>query len=1113
MSANDCETFVELRCMTAFSFLRGASQPDELVGQAAALGYRRLAITDREGLHGVVRAHRAGKEAGVEILVGTEIPACGDSARPRPSEEGDGALVLLATDRASYGRLSLLLSEAKLRVGKGGFQLEPSDLARHAEGLMAIHAGPPDPLLLAREKELFGDRLSLAIERNLSPYDRIRIEAAQSASMRFGIPLVATSNVLMHDRARKPVQDILSCIRLGVRIDQAGRRLMPNASAYLRSPEEMSMLFRDFPEALARSVEIADQCRFRLSELSHHFALEILPTQEIEAAARQGLSMDIAAQVYLRKLVEKGAAERYPSGVPEKVRAQIEHELALIDQLHFAGYFLTVWDIVRFARSQNILCQGRGSAANSVVCYVLGITAIDPVRMELLFERFISAERGEPPDIDVDFEHERREEVMQYVYEKYGRDHAALVATVITYRGRSAFREVGKVFGLGEDQLDRLSDFASGLYDLPLAEEGQERVERHERDGRWSPPPEQRSILDELRAAGLDPDDRTIRQVLRWAHEILGLPRHLGQHTGGFLITREPVTEMVPIENASMPLRTVIAWDKDDIESLGFYKIDLLSLGMLTAIRRAFHLIRAHEGIELSLANIPAEDPAVYDMVTDADTIGTFQVESRAQMQMLPRLKPRTFYDLVVSIAIIRPGPIQGDMIHPYLRRRDGLEPIVYPHPALEEILGRTYGVPLFQEQVMKMAIRVAGFSGGEADELRRAIGWRSSLHIERMRERLITGMRARGIAEDYAQRIFRMIQGFGNYGFPESHAASFALLAYASCYLKRYHPAALLAGLLNSQPMGFYAPNTLIQDALRHGVEVRPLSVVKSEWGAILERGDAEVQGQWWAEKRQRDPDLGLARHAPAPVTPAVRLGLQQVRGMSEAHALRIIEARQERPFESIADLVDRAHLPRDAARNLATAGAFEDLEDARMASRREALWRVAALGEPATLFSGVELPSSSEAQIPLAPMSAEELLQADYRATGVSVGAHPVALARAELDRQGILGTRGLARAKNDARVRVGGLAITRQRPSTASGVVFITLEDEDGHMNLVVFPQVYERHRALASSAAMLIAEGKVQRTGAVLNVIVEGFEPLQVQSRKAVPKGRHDHFGHG
>ena len=1093
--------YVELRSATAFSFLRGASRPEELVAEAAALGHRRLAITDRNGLYGVVQAYRAGLEHGVEIIPGAELelavrgPAGPATARgaadaatgaagPEPvdatsADAGPVAerarrtgppplgaseaptLVLLPLDRGGYGRLCRLVTLGRRRVGKGGFALGLDDVAEAHEGLFAIHVGRPDPFRLAREKAIFGDRLALAIERRFVPDDRRRIEAAEQAAARHGIPLVATGGVLMHHPDRKPLQDILSCVRLGLRIDRAGRRLLPNGAAHLRPPESMDALFPEHPEAVRASVEIADRCRFRLGELHQSFTLEVLPEGE-------------TGMGYLRKLVARGVEERWPEGAPPEVARQVRHELDLIEELDFSGYFLTVWDLVRWARSQGILCQGRGSAANSVVCYALGITSIDPLRMNLLFERFISAERGEPPDIDVDFEHDRREEVMQYVFEKYGRERAAMVANVICYRDKLAFREVGKVFGLGEDQLERLSKTRSY----------------------WGPTPMR---PEDLQEAGLDPRDPRVGQVMRWGSELVGFPRHLGLHSGGFVITKEPLVELVPVENATMAHRTVIAWDKRDVETLGLVKVDLLALGMLSVVRRAFDAIEESEGRRLDLSTVPAEDDRVYEMIRNADTMGTFQVESRAQMQMLPRLRPRTFYDLVVSVAIVRPGPIQGDMIHPYLRRRDGEESVDYPHPALEDILGKTYGIPLFQEQVMKMAVAVAGFTPGEADQLRRAIGWQSQLHIDQLRERLVQGMLGNGLSLEFAERIFRMIQGFGGYGFPESHAASFALIGYASCYLKRYHPAAFLIGLLNSQPMGFYRPHTLVADAQRHGVEVRPVTVVDSGVQSALEAPDPERARAWWAHSEHperhhtpwADAEKEGLRFGRA-LQPAVRLGLDLVGGLKREVAERIVAARSEASFSDLADFMRRVDAPKDQASRLAAAGAFAPFGLAR----RDALWEVLTLERSGPLFRGVGLlPAAGAAPAPLPPMSAAERIQADYAAVGMCLETHPMVLLREEMDRQGVLGTKALHRIPTGRRVEVGGLVVIRQRPSTAKGVVFVTLEDEDGHMNLVVFQKVFERYRAVARDAPMLRARGRLERTGDVLNVIVDHVAPLR------------------
>lgn len=1068
------EGYVELRAATAFSFLRGASRPEELIETAARLGYRRIAITDRNGLYGVVQAHRAGQEHGVEVIPGGEItvsdpsgPKTGASHASQRLSESAGdepRLVLLPLDRSGYGHLCRLLTLGRRRVGKGGFSLSFEDVAEHAAGLFAIHVGGAlDPARLAVEREVFGDRLALEIHRRFLPSDRSRLEAAHAASGRYGIPLVATGGVLMHVPERKPLQDILTCIRLGLRLDEGGRRLLPNRSAHLRSGRAMAALFPDCPEAVEESVRIADRCAFRLDELRQEFTLEVLPDGE-------------TGMGYLRKLVARGVEERWPQGAPVEVERQVHHELDLIAELDFSGYFLTVWDIVRWARSRDILCQGRGSAANSVVCYALGITSIDPIRMNLLFERFISVERGEPPDIDVDFEHDRREEVMQYVFQKYGRERAAMVANVICYRDKLAFREVGKVFGLGEDQLDRLSKTRSYWGPTPMAEA-------------------------DLREAGLDPDDPRVGQVVRWGSELVGFPRHLGLHSGGFVITRQPLVEIVPVENATMPHRTVIAWDKRDVETLGLVKVDLLALGMLSVVRRSFDYVRESEGLELGLASVPAEDDRVYEMIRGADTMGTFQVESRAQMQMLPRLRPKTFYDLVVSVAIVRPGPIQGDMIHPYLRRRDGEETVDYPHPALEDILGKTYGIPLFQEQVMKMAVAVAGFTPGEADQLRRAIGWQSQLHIDQMKERLVEGMLKNGLTQDYAERIFKMIQGFGGYGFPESHAASFALIGYASCYLKRYHPAAFLVGLLNSQPMGFYRPHTLVADGQRHGVEARPICIHRSAWDARLEEPDTDRAEQWWkasdhperhhtpwADAKKKSLRYGCA------LQPAVRLGFRSLSGMSERVAQQIEEARVERSFQSLGDVVRRANLPRDHAMRLAAAGAFA----AFGYDRRRALWEVLTMARAGPLFAGVSLlpgrAADARSTVSLPQMTPSERIQADYETVGMCLETHPMHLLREDLKREGVLGTRDLKRVPRGKRIEVGGLVVIRQRPSTAQGVVFITIEDEDGHMNLVVFNPIFQRFKHLARDAPMLRATGKLERTGDVLNIVVDRFDPL-------------------
>ena len=1047
------EGYVELHISTAFSFLRGASRPNEIVQAAVKHGYKRIAITDRNNLYGVVQAYREGRRCGVEIIPGAEVTL---------SDAKHSTLILLPIDRRGYAHLCRLITLGQRRTAKGDFDLALSDIAEQAEGIIAIHIGHIEPFLLAREKAVFGDRLYLGINRRFVPDDFVRWQLAEKMSARFEVPLVVTGGVLMHGPERKPLQDILTCIRFGLKIDEAGRFLNGNDAGYLRAPCDMKSIFPRYEDALARTIEIADKCSFRLDELNQEFVLEVLPPGETGAS-------------YLHKLVARGVEERWPDGPTDSVRSQIAHELKIIEDLKFEGYFLTVWDIVRWARSQGILCQGRGSAANSIVCYVLGITSIDPIRMDLLFERFISMERNEPPDIDVDFEHDRREEVMQYVFRKYGRERAAMVANIVCYRDRLAFREVAKVFGLGEDQIARLSKTRSHWGATPLKE-------------------------DDLRASGLDPTDKRVRNVVRWGAELVGFPRHLGLHSGGFVITKEPLIDVVPVENATMAERTVIAWDKRDVEALGFVKVDLLALGMLSVLRRSFDYIRQNENLSLNLNLVPAEDDRVYAMIQAADTIGTFQIESRAQMQMLPRLKPKTFYDLVVSVAIVRPGPIQGDMIHPYLRRRDGLESTSYPHPALEAILGKTYGVPLFQEQVMKMAVAVAGFSPGEADQLRRAIGWQSQVQINTLRDRFICGMLANGLERDFAERVFRMIQGFGGYGFPESHAASFALLGYASCYLKRYHPAAFLAALLNSQPMGFYRPHTLVADAQRHGVEVRPVSINDSLWDACLETPSESYAHTWWASQKHpvqvhtpwQDAVNNDLRYGRA-LQPAVRLGFRSINGLGKKTGERLIEARSQRAFADLGDLVRRAGLNKEQATRLVTAGALGCLGY----DRRRALWEVLAFEQSGPLFAGITLRSSGCYEDPtsvITPMDRSEHIRADYESVGMCLDHHPMELLRASLREQGVLGAAELDRMQSGRKVEVGGLVITRQRPSTAQGVVFITLEDEYGHINLVVFNQVFNRFKSLARDSTLLRAQGRLERAGKVINIIVESFGEL-------------------
>ncbi len=1006
----------QLRVKSSFSFLRGASHPDELMERAARLGLHAIALTDIHTLAGVVRAHIAAKESPVKLVIGAEIIPAG--APP---------LILHAPDRRAYAALSRLISRGCRAAEKGGFRLRFEDVVAGDAGLLATTLpGPPEHL--ARVREAFGDRASLAAELLLGPDDTACLHALRALSRQTGLPLVAMNDVHYHDPCRRRLQDVLVCIREGVTLREAGRHLFPNGERHLKGPAAMAAVFRDAPEALRRAVEIADRCAFSLDELRYEYPEEVAP----------GGAPPVE---HLRRLVWIGAAARYPGGVPERVRRLLEHELDLIARLRYEAYFLTVHDIVGFARERGILCQGRGSAANSAVCYCLGITAVDPARIDVLFERFISAERNEPPDIDVDFEHERREEVFRHIYERFGRDRAGIVAETICWRGRSAARAVGKALGLSLDQVDRLA-----------------------KTGDWSG----EGLADAARAreAGLDPSDRTVAITLELVREIEGFPRHLSQHVGGFVITRGPLHDIVPIENAAMEGRTVIEWNKDDIDALGILKIDCLALGMLTAIRRAFGLIAATHGRELTLATIPPEDPAVYDMVSRADTTGVFQIESRAQMAMLPRLRPRCFYDLVIEVAIVRPGPIQGGMVHPYLRRRSGREEVTYPSPSVRAVLEKTLGVPLFQEQAMRLAVVAAGFTPGEADRLRRAMGaWRRPGIIDVFREKLIAGMTARGYAADFAAAVFEQLRGFGEYGFPESHAASFALLVYVSAWLKLHHPDAFTAALLNSQPMGFYAPAQLVRDARAHGVEVRPVDVMASGYDCTLEG----------------PPREGLA---------ALRLGLRMVRGLSPARVDGLLRARAAEPFRSVADVARRAELRSDELRSLAAAGAFRSLEP----DRRAALWETIARGDgDAPLFADLEV---AEPPPSLPPMTLGERVIHDCGIVGLSLERHPVALVRPALLRLRAARAADVARLPHRTRAAAAGLVLVRQRPATANGILFLTLEDESGILNVIVHARIYERFRAAIRGATLLLARGRVERSpedeGGVVHLVAFRLE---------------------
>ncbi len=1069
--------YAELRCKSNFSFLEGASHPEELVDRAADLGLSALALSDRDGLYGVVRAHARARRRGLPLAVGAEM-TCEDLG-----PGGPGGLVLLAMDRDGYANLCRLVTEAHagepLPV-EGGAE-SPSrkeragvpflSVAGRARGLFALYPGA-DAAVAARLREAFGRRLALAVARHHVAGEETRIAAARSVSRRLAIPVAVVNDVHTHERRRQPLQDVLTCVRLGTTVDKAGRRLFPNAERTLKGPEEMARLWSDFPEGLEAAADVAEACRFRMDEIrGEHPLPPVLLDSTQDSGEATGGEGALAGMPLLRRLVREGARWRYGGPPPEDVERQLARELDLVDRLGYAGYFLTVWDVVRFARSRGILCQGRGSAANSAVCYVLGITSIDPVRMGLLFERFLSAERGEPPDIDVDFEHERREEVLQYVYEKYGRDRAGMVCEVISYRARSALRDVGKALGLSLAQVDRLAKL-TGRHEDPAA----------------VPP----ALLAQ---AGLDGDaSPAVRETLELAGEIASFPRHLSVHVGGFVITRRPLCETVPIQPAAMPGRTVVQWDKDDLAELDLLKVDLLGLGMLTAISRCLALLARHRPAPAlptpvphpdSLAAIPAEDPVVYDMICQADTIGVFQIESRAQMSLLPRLRPRRFYDLVVSVAIIRPGPIQGGMVHPFLRRRDGLEEVRYPYAPLRPVLEKTLGVPLFQEQAMRLAVVAAGFTPGEADELRRVMTHkRSHERLEEMRGRLVAGMAERAIPREDAEAILRQLHGFAGYGFPESHAASFALLVYASAWLKRYHPAPFAAALVDSQPMGFYAPHTLVEDAKRHGVEVRGVDVCASAWECTLE-------------------GVGAGVPSTAAEAPALRIGLSQVRGLPRAVGEAVLSARRLAPFASLEDLARRARLSRAWLARLAEAGALRSLE----ARRRGALWKVLALGpgDEGDLFAG-RLPPEAEAELPEA--SAAEEVAADYAATALSVRAHPMSFLRPALAGRSVRSARELARMRDRAAVEVAGLVIVRQQPETAKGVLFVSLEDETGIANLVVMPDVYERFRPVVRGAPFLLARGRVERTGKVVNVRVRELAPLSIAAG-AGPRSRDFH----
>ena len=1011
-------TYVPLWCKTNGSFLEGASHPEELVEEARRLGLRSLAVTDRDGVFGTVRAHVKAKEIGVSLLIGAQVTI-----------DDGSVVVLLAQNRSGYANLCRLLTSGRLRSSKGESSVSWDEICAHQHDLIALWGGErsllvgeADPESIAeRLREAFGDRLYAMAARHRRDTEVQEEARLRERAARYRLPVVAATEVLYHSPERRDLQDILTCIRHRVTVRTSGRKTKPNAEHGLRTPFSFEQLFADDPSAVARTEEIAARCDFSLDQLRYRYPAERL------------LDGTTSAQ-WLHRLTLEGARRRYGGEVPPEVVRQIEKELALIEELDYCGYFLTMYEIVEFCRAKEILCQGRGSAANSAVCYCLGITAVDPVRMGLLFERFLSKDRNEPPDIDLDIMHQRREEVIQFVYQKYGRDKAAMVANVIRYRARSAVRDVGKALGLPETALDRLAKILSH-YDGVTAQA--------------------------LRHAGLDPEIPVNQHLLRLSYEIQDFPRHLSIHPGGFLLGHEPVHDIVPIENATMPDRTVIQWDKDDIESLGLFKVDLLGLGALTQLDLCFRLLEKHRGLNLSMATIPQDDTATFDMIRRAETVGVFQIESRAQMAMLPRLRPRNYYDLVIEVSIVRPGPITGGMVHPYLRRRNGEEPVDYPHPLLKPVLEKTLGVPLFQEQVMRLAVVAADYTPGEADQLRRDMAaWRRTGRIEKHRERLISRMQAKGITPEFAERVFQQIRGFGEYGFPESHAASFALVAYAAAYLLRHYPAEFCCALLNAQPMGFYSPATIIDDAKRRGVEVRPVAARLSHWDCTLEP----------------------VPHENGPPSFAVRMGLRYVKGLGEGDWKKVEVARSESEFTSLEDFVRRTRLDQGALQVLAEAGAFDGFG----AARRAALWNVRGLARE-TLRS---LPLESVEETPEFPaLDAFETIAWDYHASSHSTRGHPLGPLREALRVQGLPDAATVGKMRHGKHVRYAGLVICRQRPGTASGVTFMTLEDETGFVNLVIWTRVFERFAVLAKTAAFLGVTGKLEARDGVVHVIAD------------------------
>lgn len=1020
--------YAELHCISNFTFLRGASHPEELVARASQLGYTALALTDECSVAGVVRAHVAAREHGIKLIIGSEFRL-----------EDELCVVLLAANRRGYGQLCTLITHGRRSASKGGYRLSRKNLAEGLDDCLLLwipdfRSQPVDGHWLA---SIFPGRAWIALALLADGDDRGRLQAIVNLSQATGLPMTAVGDVHMHIRGRRALQDTLTAVRLKTILEHAGTRLHANGERHLRRRKYLCRIYP--PDLLRTSVAIAGRINFSLDQLRYHYPKELVPEGYSPAS-------------YLHQLIKHGMRQRWPDGTPSKVNQLVEHELRLIADLNYESYFLTVYDIVRFAREQNILCQGRGSAANSAVCFCLGITQVDPASMSMLVERFISKERNEPPDIDVDFEHHRREEVIQYIYRKYGRVRAALTATVITYRPRSAIRDVGKVLGLSELQISRIARSMSWWDGSQIKDE---------------------RIVD----AGFDLANPVIHRLMTLVSELVGFPRHLSQHVGGFVISEEPLNRIVPVENAAMDDRTVIQWDKNDLDDLGLLKVDVLGLGMLSAIHQSFELINAYYGRQLSMATVPTGDATVYDMICRADTIGVFQIESRAQMAMLPRLRPRCYYDLVIEVAIIRPGPIQGDMVHPYLHRRNGEKAVTYPSQSVRKVLERTLGVPIFQEQVMQLAIVAAGFSAGEADSLRRAMAaWKRRGGLGPFEQRLIKGMRERGYSRQFAQQIFNQIQGFGEYGFPESHAASFALLVYVSAWLKCHEPAAFTCALLNCQPMGFYAPAQLVQSVLRSGVEVRHVDVNRSEWNCTLEKTPSGV--------------------------PALRLGLRMVRNLSKQVASQLVQHRAEGLFNSVQDLLERTGLNQWDCSKLAAADALADIAG----HRYQACWEMAGHESPLPLLGSIKIPEG----LPLLKTPTEgQSVVADYSSLGLTLRRHPLALLRKRLSRHSISNADELRHMPDNRLVHAAGLVVTRQRPSSTKNVTFVTLEDETGCINLIVWESVAERQRRVLLNAVLLGVYGRLQRQDGVMHVIASQLEDLTSLLEALATKSRDFH----